>query len=122
MKTLDTIKPIHPNIRIICDERDPDAGNASHEYEVFVYDGDGPPTAKLKISFQHGPVAERGRNGIVDEALLAILIDRAEGFQSSRWPSLANDQALIKLREALQWKQQRTLDRLARGVEGTNQK
>ena len=91
-----------------------------------------------RISFQNGPIKEAGVNGISGEALIAIVIDRLRSFQGGpklhepRAPGSAeprgvfacreNAVALTKLEEGLMWLQKRTRDRLARGVEGTNQK
>ena len=61
-------------------------------------------------------------NGISQEALLAILIDRLRGFQSGQYACRENAIALTKLEEATMWLQKRTLDRVRRGVEGTSVK
>lgn len=74
------------------------------------------------INFQNGPVAEVGVNGVTHEALLAILIDRLQGFQRGPFVCRENALALTKLEEALMWLNKRTQGRLARGVEGTHQK
>lgn len=91
------------------------SGGANHHYEVsfgdqFDYD----------ILFQKGPIKEAGNNGLTHEALLAILIDRLEGFQAGPYASEDNAIALEALRLALAALQKRTLERIARGVEGTS--
>lgn len=75
------------------------------------------------LLFQNGPVKENGEgvNGITHEVLLAILIDRLQGFQSGPYKNRENAVAITKLEEALMWLHKRTLDREARGVEGTHQ-
>lgn len=78
--------------------------------------------AVQRITFQNGPVKEAGYNGSSHEALLAILLDRMEGFQSGQFANAANAMALNKLEEARLWLNKRTMDRVARGVEGTHQK
>ncbi len=75
-----------------------------------------------RIKFQNGPVKEAGYNGSSHEALLAVLLDRMEGFQSGQFANPANAMALNKLEEARLWLNKRTMDRVARGVEGTHQK
>jgi hypothetical protein len=93
-------------IRITADERDLKNGNASHYYELRYPDAVSPEcTAAVGIKFQHGPIKEAGVNGITNEALLAVLIDRV---------------ALVHLKKALEAFTERTLNRIERGVEGTN--
>jgi hypothetical protein len=103
----------------------PGAGNACHLYAVsFDYGLPGFPDGRrtYHIDFQNGPLGEVGVNGLTQEALLAILIDRLRGFQSGQFACRENAIALTHLEEALMWLQKRTRERLARGVEGTSQK
>jgi len=74
------------------------------------------------IQFQDGPIKEVGTNGLTHEALLAILIDRLQGFQSGPYACRENAIALTKLQEAKMWLEERTRGRMARGVEGTHEK
>ena len=106
-------------ITIEADERDPKYGNASHIYDLtwLAQDGSGEHT---EIRFQCGPIKEVGVNGITNEALLAVLIDRMEGFQSSPFACTENAVALTHLDAALEAFKSRTRARDARGVEGTN--
>lgn len=57
-----------------------------------------------------------------NEALLAVVEDRLLGFQSGENACRENALALTKLQEAMMWLHKGTRDRVARGVEGTNQK
>lgn len=90
--------------------------SANHEYEVHFPDG-----KKVNIDFQKGPIKIHGVNGVTNEALLAILIDRMRGFQASILACEENSKALHAMEEALMWLNKRTRDRIERGVEGTNQ-
>lgn len=99
-------------------------GNANHSYAIR-------PSAKLpagsprweqRIAFQNGPIKEKGVNGVTNEDLIAIVIDRMRGFQSGNYACRDNALALTKLEEALMWLRNRTNEREARGVEGTHQK
>jgi hypothetical protein len=72
-----------------------------------------------RLSFQNGPIAEVGTNGVTHEALLAILVDRLQGFQNGPYKCRENAIALTHLEDAQMWLQKRTRDRMARGVEGT---
>lgn len=95
---------------------EPGAGGANHEYEVDYFSG------KLDIKFQNGPIGEAGVNGVTQEALLAVVIDRLRSFQARPFACRENALALTKLEEALHWLHHRTQARRARGVEGTNVK
>jgi len=108
---------------------EPGSGGANHRYFVNGFDttsnasaGGYPWGNGWLVLFQNGPINEHGTNGITHEALLAILIDRLQGFQKGPFSCRENAIALTHLEEALMWLQKRTRDRLARGVEGTLQK
>ena len=73
------------------------------------------------LVFQSGD-PKNGINGITNEALLAVVIDRLRGFQSGQFACRENALALTDLESSLMWLQKRTRDRLSRGVEGTNVK
>lgn len=72
------------------------------------------------LNFQSGPPRQVGANGITNEVLLAILIDRLEGHQRSKFSCLENERALGSLRLALAHLKERTVKRIERGVEGTH--
>lgn len=100
----------------------PGPGNASHEYQLSFYRaGDPGKTERVRLSFQNGPLREVGVNGLTNEALLAILIDRMHGFQAGKFRCGDNRVALEYLENALSALQRRTREREARGVEGTLQ-
>ncbi len=96
---------------------EPGQGNACHVYQISYC-----LNPMCRVQFQNGPVKEFGINGISNEALLAIVEDRLLGFQSGQFACRENAIALTKIQEAMMWLQKRTRDRIARGVEGTNQK
>lgn len=104
----------------------PGQGNACHSYVIYVpndaFNEELNASVCCNIQFQNGPIQEAGVNGISNEALLAIVEDRLLGFQSGPYACRENALALTKIQEAMMWLQKRTRDRLARGVEGTNQK
>lgn len=93
---------------------EPDYG-ACHEYVILT----GISQSVGNVKFQKGPVKEHGVNGCFHEDLIAIVIDRLQGFQSGDFPCRENDLAVTKLEEALHWLNHRTNDRVKRGVEGT---
>jgi len=110
------VNPANDTITVaVTDE--PGAGNACHEYVVTLPNG-----KKTLISFQNGPIAEAGVNGLTQEVLIAICVDRLRGFQSGQFACRENALALTKLEEAQHWLHHRTLTRMQRGVEGTHNK
>lgn len=115
---------------------EPGHGGACHRYHVTTTESPPPVgrgmssadfekgSAMLKavheIRFQNGPIAEAHVNGITHEVLLAILIDRLEGFQSGPYACEENGEALNDLKHVQGMLKFRTEKRLARGVEGTH--
>lgn len=73
----------------------------------------------VMLRFQKGPIPEAGANGLTNEALLAVVIDRLEQFQKGSLSCRENAIALTYLQNSLMWLQRRTMDRLQRKVEGT---
>jgi hypothetical protein len=102
---------------------EPGQGGACHKYLIDVVGG-APSSGGMEtpINFQNGPIQECGFNGLSNESLIAVVIDRMRSFQAGAFACRENAVALTKLEESLMWLQKRTRDRLARGVEGTNQK
>lgn len=104
---------------------EPGNGGANHVYGITSNEPRNaatPPAVTLPIRFQDGPISEVGVNGISNEALLAIVADRLECFQKGQYATRENALALTKIQEAMHWLHSRTLERMARGVEGTSQK
>lgn len=97
---------------------EPGHGGACHKYGVNFLNA--PGCSGPIIKFQEGPVVESGLNGLTHEVLLAILIDRLEGFQKGAYACNANEAALWHLEYAMKHLQNRTRERLGRGVEGTH--
>ena len=97
------------------------SGNANHVYRLSLFEDGHSKDMDLNIHFQNGPIKEAGFNGFTNEALLAVLIDRMEGFVSGPFNSDDNKEVLHSLNRAMLYLQKRTKDRLSRGVEGTHQ-
>ena len=106
------------------------AGGAHHRYVIYGFnttanearEREDLPSEKLVLLFQNGPIGEVGRNGISAEALAAIQIHRLIGFQNGPFGCHDNGIALFHFRQALKSLQDRTRERITRGVEGTHQK
>jgi hypothetical protein len=94
---------------------EPGAGGANHTYRVT---GGG---VCHHINFQNGPIGEAGVNGLTNEVLLAIVIDRLRSFQAGPFKCEHNKFALSRIEEGLHWLQERTRERQARGVEGKSE-
>ena len=97
----------------VCALDEPGSGGASHRYCARGWGG------TVYLDFQNGPIGEAGPNGLTQEVLIAICIDRLEGFQSGEYACEENGVALRHLESALSVLKRRTEARLARGVEGT---
>ena len=105
---------------------EPGAGGANHTYKIEGFVGqtigpNGPDAGELDIHFQNGPIAEVGVNGVTHEALLAILIDRLQAFQSGTFKCDENAAALHGLQFAQRALLSRTKRRMDEGVEGTHE-
>lgn len=84
------------------------------------YDVEGPSFGVI-LAFQSKPIASPADfNGITNEALLAVIIDRLQCFQAGPFACVENATALIHLQGAMRALHQRTTDRIVRGVEGSH--
>lgn len=101
---------------VVLDEKG--AGGANHQYEIQPVGEQTPEYNYTKVNFQNGAIKENGVNGCQNEDLIAIVIDRLQGFQSGEFSCRENALAVTKLEEALHWLRHRTMDREVRGVEG----
>lgn len=101
---------------------EPGQGNACHKYRII---GGRTPDGDFRdyqvIKFQNGPISEVGVNGVSNEALLAIVRDRLEGFQSGPYACESNQLALDCVISAMAALHSRTKERMERGVEGTHE-
>ena len=111
------VNPANDTIRVTVIDG-PGQGGACHEYAATHQ-----TMTPTLISFQNGPINEDGNgvNGLTHEVLLEIVADRLRGFQSGPYGCKANACALTHIEEAQHWLQQRTLERMRRGVEGTHE-
>lgn len=102
--------------RICAGPRGP--GGAPDFYDVFT-EGNKP----IRIQFQAGPRNEEGSTpGILDSALLAIVLDRMQGYNSGKFQCRENAIIATKIEEAMLWMKKRADDRAKRGVLGKSAK
>lgn len=74
------------------------------------------PREFINITFQNGVVSENGVNGATIADVIDVLVERLEGYPSSREVSLT----ITHLQEAQNWLYRRTMKRREQGVEGEN--
>lgn len=128
MKEITThhVNGLNESIRItVLDE--PGPGGACHLYRLELKS---PATRKpdetginpnVTLRFQNGPIkGPEDFNGLTNEALLAVLIHRMNGFATGPFACVENTDALAYLNMAATALAARTKARLARGVEGSN--
>jgi hypothetical protein len=132
MRTIDDHKVNPANDVLSIEVHDePGAGGANHHYLISGFQtatnvSVNQPGSVLadetavNIVFQNGPINEVGVNGVTQEVLLAIVADRLRSFQKGPYSCKANACALTHVEEAMHWLQQRTIERMRRGVEGTH--
>ena len=118
------VNPVNDTLWVRVDD-EPGQGGAHHAYVIGGFDTTNNEASDhvhhwTDIVFQNGPINENGVNGITQEVLLAIVADRLRSFQKGPFSCKANACALTHVEEALHWLQQRTIERMRRGVEGTN--
>lgn len=79
----------------------------------------------IQIEWQNGPlgrgVNHQEPNGAFVETLLQIAVDRLSFYQSTQFACRSNEDALDAIQTALAALHSRTIEREARGVEGTHQ-
>lgn len=95
---------------------DPGPGGASHHYTVhFTAETD----RVADIQFQRGPRKDRSSTpGVVENVLLAIVIDRMRAFNAGEYRCRENALVMTHCEEALHWLKHRADERARRGVLG----
>jgi hypothetical protein len=103
---------------------EPGHGGACHHYHVITQQGEAWTVGLVlaDIEFQNGPINEKGIGikGVQNEDLLAIVMDRLQGFQKGPYQCEDNALALDAIKEAMGHLERRTKQRIDRGVEGTH--
>lgn len=83
-------------------------------------DGGVPLDIFASIEFQAGPIPTHGVNGLTNEILIDILVERI-GLLNKMFPCRENSLAITKLEEANHWLHARTARRQAQGIEGKHE-
>ena len=91
--------------------------NAYHNYVVTNVE-----TGEViqEIHFQEGPIKENGINGVNNEDLILMVVDRLNSFQHSEYACEENAAAIECFMKGIRCLRERTNKRAARGVEGTS--
>lgn len=110
-------------ITITRDERDGGRGGAASHLYHFAIGVEGDDAVGVGyLQFQRGPRDEAGSvPGITDAALIAVVLDRYEGFQAGPYRCRENALVITKIEEALHWMRHRAEERKRRGVLGKNE-
>lgn len=115
-----------PQLKIYAEDKR-GSGGANYRYVIVGFDSTHNPSGSdddmhdiLTILYQNGPIKEAGVNGVSNEALLAVVIDRLRSFQAGPFSSPLNEAALEAGLSMLGLLKSRTVDRIARGVEGVS--
>ena len=95
------------------------AGGACHLYETCINRGQ--YRSLTRTRFQKDAISVNGVNGTTNEAELAKIQHRLEGFMSGPFSHPKTAKALEHVKAAKACLEDRTRDRKARGVEGKNQ-
>ena len=85
---------------------EPGADGANYQYMISWPSSGAVNT--YSINFQNGPIKEAGVNGVTNEAMLAIVIDRLRSFQAGPFACEENALSLNHCEKALRWLQRRT--------------
>jgi hypothetical protein len=111
-----------PNLLLFHEPESQMQFGAPHHFDVLVDLGNDTASLMSSISFQEGPIKEVGVNGLTNEILMMMVLARLRAFQKGPFSSRYNAMAITHLEESLMWLNRRTDDRIARGVEGKNEK
>lgn len=115
------VNEINEALRVEADDETKSIGGGCNRYKVSVRAyGEWHPLVTVNFHQRTTGPAENSLqvNGLTNEVLLAVLIDRLQGFQKGPFSCRENALALTKLEEGLHWLNARTREREARGVEG----
>jgi hypothetical protein len=107
----------HSDLESIYALETPEGANLG--YEIHIAQKEGDPLV-FPLRFQRGPVKEVGANGVSIEALIAIGEDQLGRVNKPPLGCAETTYARTNLQKALRFLRKRTLDRVARGVEGAS--
>ena len=133
LKTLEHVKEIGGFNVIVMDKlrkRYPDKFNESGSMDYEWFEKEIRPTNfiyvrndvnSLSFTLQNGPIKENGINGCQVDTIIESAKLILKGLNKNI-PSIYTSSAILSLEEALDYLEQRTSDRIRRGVEGYEEK
>jgi len=107
-------------VRIFPTDDKVEEGKAHNSYMLRIGKPGHESQGEVRLKFQSGTLQDTIPNGITNEALLAVIIDRLQAYQAGLLKCHENSVAIDRLQDALDVLKIRTEDRVKRGVEGTN--
>ena len=123
MRELNTIQKVEKLNKVFATD-EAGCGGANHHYMISIENvPDKGYEYCTHIQFQNGARKdENSEHGIIDTDLLEIVRDRLKGFQSGKFATDDNAEALKHIEVALMYLNKRVMDRYERNVLGTYQK
>lgn len=98
---------------------EPGSGGAHHSYEVRTTEERYRNVARIPFT-DHPCQVPSDVNGVFNEDLLVIVLDRLYAFQDGPYASKENGLAITRIEEAMHWLKARADARAVRGVLGTD--
>lgn len=95
-------------------------GNDTVEVGINSGQPNEPTVILATLEFQAGPIPDYGVNGLTNEILIDVLVERI-GRLNKMFPCRENALAITKLEEANHWLHARTARRVAAGIEGRHE-
>jgi hypothetical protein len=109
-----------------------DEGVTSHKYNLYLRTPSGEWSKAGEMKFQKGPLKQIDPltkaetpitpNGFSTEAYLTVILDHLRGFQNTDLSCRENSIVITHIESAIAFLQKRTMDRIKRGVEGTDKR
>lgn len=118
LKTKGDVKPVNENSTLFTEVYAEVISNPIAPSDYFVFDKKG--GLLKRIEFQHGSVSEYGLNGVFNEDLINMVLDRLKHYQDSKFKCIENEKAIFHLEKALAILNERTKRRSDKGILDTH--
>lgn len=118
LKTKGDVNPVNENSTAFTEVYADINPNPIAPSDYFVFDKKG--GLLKRIEFQHGIVSEFGLNGVFNEDLISMVLDRLKHFQNSKFKCIENEKAIFHLEQALKVLDERSKRRSDKGILDTH--